>query len=366
MLGDAALLLRLMLWVGAADMASVVDDEGECCGMLLVVHGGRDLVPSQLQAPNSHQGLRCHAWSAGPWHAISSMPPFIARCAHPSAATPDAVRAAMLERAKAMGAEIAPEYREVLGGGSGAAGPAGKGGREEQEKEEEDVTFTEEDLGLDEEPQQQAPPAQPGQPEQQQAPSRDQVPPPQPQQQPGVVPPPAGALALHSGPAPPGGMVGAGPPPLGMVPPGMAPPPYPAAGYGLPQPPFVGMPPPHAAGMHPPMHPPMHPAIRPPMPPPGLGWGPPPPRPRPPPPAPGAAAEAAKATIRPPPGPPPPQQLVGGYGPDGLMRREAAVEAFKDLLAEKEVHPFARWVDGEGVYGAWGVYGVWGVYWAFL
>jgi hypothetical protein len=41
--------------------------------------------------------------------------------------------------------------------------------------------------------------------------------------------------------------------------------------------------------------------------------------------------------------PPPAQRPKTGYGPDGYMAQEAAVAAFKALLADKGVHAFSRY-----------------------
>eukprot|EP00887_Chlorella_sp_A99_P005017 scaffold4.g5017.t1 len=184
----------------------------------------------------------------------------------------DPARAAMLERAKAVGAEIAPEYRAVLGGsGTGGGGGGGAGAGQQEEEEHFDVTFTEEELGLEE-------------------PAAAQL---QQQQQQGGAPPPGGAPPAHPPPGAPPPHAQQFPPPY---PPPFPPPGAPAApGY------------PGGAGVRPPAPPPPRPAV----------------------------------VVRPPPGPPP--KAAGGYGPGGRLSRDEAVEAFRELLADKGIHAFSSW-----------------------
>lgn len=300
----------------------------------------------------------------------------------------DPVKAKMLERAKAMGAQVAPEYAAgalassmdavpwllmvlvdwlaacgdlafisypilpppilpsaAVGGPGGAAGAA--------EEDDFDVTFTEDDLGLGGE--EAEPQAAPGaEPEAEAAPEAE-----------------ADAAAAHA--APPA----AGPPSGGMPPPHMpsphVPPPH------MPPPPHMGhpphMPPPpmppgqqHWPGQPPRPGMPPHPG----MPhhhggmPPRLSM-PPPPRPpqykQPPPvhptqPRPPAPQQHQQQQPQPqhkqqqaqqgglPSYLPAPPEAPGktGYGPSGYMPVAEAMAAFKALLAEKGVHAFSRWV----------------------
>ncbi|PSC72075.1 pre-mRNA-processing 40C isoform X1 [Micractinium conductrix] len=307
----------------------------------------------------------------------------------------DPAKAKMLERARAMGALVAPEFAE---GGDGAGGAAAAAAVDEDD----DVFFTEDDI-VDEpeaepeaeaapeqaaepaaaaegaaaawEPaqaaaggaeaeapagdgqggaapppwlQQQQPPQQQDQQQQQQQPGQQQQPPP------GVPPPGFPPPGMPPPGYAPHGSMAPGYPPPGYGPPGMPPPGYGPPGTLPPGYPPHGMPPP---GMGPPGMPP--PGFRPGMPPPGMRpSGMPPPLARPPPPAPG---------MRPPPGAPPgvrpgvrppaaaaaaqrrqqekqaPARPTTGYGPDGFWPKDAAVVAFKALLEEKGVHAFSRY-----------------------
>ncbi|KAL4853106.1 Pre-mRNA-processing protein 40C [Chlorella vulgaris] len=220
----------------------------------------------------------------------------------------DPVRAKMLERARAMGAQLAPEYRDG-GGGSAAA------------DEDDDVTFTEEDLG----------------------PATLMLPAPEPPAPaPAPAPPPPGA----GGPPPPGMHPHMAPPQQQqhhMAPPGMPPPAGPPGAFrpGMAPPQFQqhqqhqqgGLPPPHMRGPPPAGQPGLQ---RPGLPPPYHQLPHPHQQQHP--------QHQQHQQAAPAPAPPPvPVRVRTGYGPDGFMPREEAVAGFKCLLADKGVHAFSRY-----------------------
>lgn len=255
--------------------------------------------------------------------------------------------------------------------------------------EDEDVSFTEEDLGIPEEPPPEEAPQEPAaapepagapaaeggpgaeggplpsQPEAGAPPAQDG--PPQMEQQqlvpapqqgmppPGMGPPPGmhhPGMPQQQGP-PPGMVYHPGMPQHHMPPPGMRPPQYMGAPPGMPQ---HHMPPPqyggYPAGMPPPVwRPPPYPGTGPP---PGMHHPGMPPQPhhqmqppqqhmQPPP----QHVQQQAPRLPPPPLPPqrqaPPPRPKTGYGPDGYMPQEEAVAAFKALLADKGVHAFSRY-----------------------